>query len=116
MTPAALAAAQLAAYNARDLDAFCACYADDVRVWGLDGAVSLDGMPAFRASYGAAFAAWDVFGAAVDRRDVDGDVVVDHEAWWRSRGDERREGRVRARYTVRDGRIAEVRFLTAEDV
>jgi hypothetical protein len=110
VTPVALAAAQLVAYNARDIDAFCACFAEDVQVFDAHGAVTLDGIAAFRAAYADAFGAWEVFGAEVDRRDADGHVVVDHERWWRSRGDERREGRVQVTYTVRGGRIANVRF------
>ena len=113
-SPEALAQAQLDAYNLRDIDAFCDCYSADVQVYGRDGALALDGAAAFRASYAEAFAAWDEFGAAVDRRVVDGDRVIDHERWWRARPGERREGRVRVTYTVRDGRIAVVRFTEDE--
>ncbi|KAF0692365.1 Aste57867_16542 [Aphanomyces stellatus] len=52
----ALAAAQLAAYNAKDLDAFCACYSEDVEVFRMPAtAPALVGMAQFRANYVATF-------------------------------------------------------------
>ena len=51
-----LATDQLAAYNAADLDAFCACYHEDVVVLDDDGSESLRGAEAFRARYAPMFA------------------------------------------------------------
>ena len=106
-----LAAAQLAAYNARDTDAFCACFADDVRVLDAEGALSLAGMDAFRQRYHELFTGWEVVGAAVDERLVLEPHVVDAERWWRRRGHEAAEGRVLVRYTARGGQIATVQFF-----
>lgn len=109
---AELAARQLAAYNAHDLDAFCACYADDVRVLDHDGNVTLEGAAAFRERYGALFSQWEV-GAAVDTRVVAEPHVVDDERWWRTPkgGGERLIGHVLVRYTARDGRIVVAQFF-----
>ena len=111
MSCADLAERQLAAYNAKDLDAFCACYADDVTVLDAAGEVTLSGATAFRARYAGLFAGWDVVGASVDVRDGVDPEVVDHERWWRSRAGEEASGRVRVRYVAREGRIAVVQFL-----
>ena len=111
MTCAKLAAAQLVAYNARDLEAFCACYSADVAVLDADGQTTLQGQAAFRERYGGLFGGWDEVGAAVDRRLVLEPHVVDDERWWRRRGDEATSGRVLVRYTARDGRIAVVQFF-----
>ncbi len=108
-----LAEAQLAAYNARDLDAFCACYHPDVRVLDADGAVTIQGLAAFRERYGALFSECQELGAAVEGRLVAEPHAVDDERWWRTRrGDGRKSsGRVLVRYTAREGRIAVVQFL-----
>lgn len=116
LDPAALAAAQLQAYNARDLDAFCACYAPDVRVLEADGRESLRGMEAFRTRYAALFRGWDEVGAAVDQRIVAAPHAIDDERWWRSRHStgERSSGRVLVRYTVGPLGIHTVQFFPAE--
>lgn len=106
-----LAVNQLAAYNAADLDAFCACYSDDVRVLDADGAVSVQGAEAFRERYRPMFERGN-FGASVDQRMHLGAHCVDSEAYWRVGPDgERTEGRVLVRYFEEDGAIAVVQFL-----
>jgi hypothetical protein len=106
-----LARRQLAAYNASDLEAFVACYHEDVRV--LRGEEeSLRGRDAFRERYLSLFEDWD-FGADVPERLQLGDHCVDYETWWRvdpSSG-ERSEGSVLVRYLARDGLIGLVQFL-----
>jgi hypothetical protein len=48
--------AQLDAYNARDIEAFAACYADDVRVYDLDANTErFRGLDELRARYGPQF-------------------------------------------------------------
>lgn len=114
LDPAALAQAQLLAYNARDLDAFCACYDPEVRVLEADGRESLRGMAAFRERYAALFSGWEELGASVDQRLVAAPHAVDDERWWRARAGERREGRVLVRYTVGERGIHTVQFFPAE--
>ncbi|MBM4360072.1 MAG: nuclear transport factor 2 family protein [Deltaproteobacteria bacterium] len=113
-TCAELASAQLSAYNAMDLDAFCDCYAEDVRVLDAEGRVTLESLPAFRERYAGLFGGWDAVGATVATRLVLEPHAVDDETWWRSRQGERHEGRVLVRYTARAGRIALVEFLREE--
>ncbi len=47
-----LAIDQLAAYNAADLDAFCRCYHPEVVALDAEGAVTIQGIEAFRERYG----------------------------------------------------------------
>ena len=107
----ALAAAQLVAYNAADLDGFVDCYHPDVVV--LDGQVeTVSGLTAFRARYVSLFGSWQ-FGAEVPQRMVHNDQCFDYETWWRvdpSTG-QRSEGTVVVRYVLRDGKIGTVQFF-----
>ncbi|RYF98243.1 MAG: NTF2 enzyme family protein, partial [Caulobacteraceae bacterium] len=48
--------AQLDAYNAQDLDAYCGFFTDDVVVADVGGAVNLEGVAAYRERYAGAFA------------------------------------------------------------
>ena len=74
-----LAERQLVAYNNHDLEAFLACYAEDVVVRDLvTGEVRLTGRAAMRDVYGRMFEAGTVHAEIVGRLAV-GDVVVDQE-------------------------------------
>lgn len=79
-SPEAVAQRQLDAYNARDLDAFVACYADDVELFRPPAvAPALVGAAALRAFY-----ARERFGhlglrAELLHRAVVGATVIDHE-------------------------------------
>lgn len=107
-SPAELAAAQLDAYNRKDLDAFCACYSEDVKVWHPPEAQPrLVGMAAFRALYANGPFLEPAVQAEVRQRMVSGDLVVDHE-WVHGRGDTPLS--LFVVYRCRGGRIAEVFF------
>lgn len=110
-TCAELAARQLEAYNARDLDAFCGCYTDDVHVLDEAGAVSFAGIDEFRRRYEPLFTGWDAIRGEVTTRIVLEPHVIDDEHWWRLRGNERQSGRVLVRYTAREGGISTVQFF-----
>ena len=56
MTPAEVAQAQLDAYNAQDLDWYCSYFTDDVVVADVGGAVTSEGIEAYRTRYQGAFA------------------------------------------------------------
>ena len=108
---AELAARQLEAYNASDLDGFLSCYHPKVRVYEGE-ALSFSGRSAMRDRYRSLFEDWD-FGADVPGRLVHGSHCVDDEQWWRidPKTGERNEGRVLVRYTELEGLIGLVRFL-----
>jgi hypothetical protein len=80
-TALALVERQLAAYNARDLAAFCACYSEDITVWRApDTTPSLVGIAAF-----AEFYATQRFNRPALRAEICGRMVlgsrrvIDHE-------------------------------------
>jgi len=110
MTPAEqLAQRQLDAYNARDIDAFAACYAPDVRVWDLhDGSLMFQGRDTLRARYGAQFERCPQLHAQLTGR-----LALEHTAVDQERVTGLVEGQVVhaiATYEVRDGLIQQVWF------
>jgi hypothetical protein len=108
-SPSAVAQAQLDAYNAQDLDAHCACFADDVKIADFNGAVSLEGIEAYRARYAKVFAEFPENKAVLVSRIAIGNVVIDHERVSRSPTSEPFE--VAAIYTITDGKIRRVDFV-----
>ncbi len=108
LSPVELAQAQLDAYNAQDLDAHCACFADDVVVADLNGAVTIRGLAAYRAKYVQVFADFPDNRAELKNRICVGNTVVDHEHVSRGTGE---TFQVIAIYTIAGGRIARVDFV-----
>ena len=108
LSAADLVQAQLEAYNAQDLDAYCAFFADDVIVADLNGKITTQGIEAYRARYAGAFAQFPQNRAELLNRMVCGATVIDHEKVVRSPGGETFE--VLAIYTLADGKIARVDF------
>ncbi len=110
---ATLAQRQLDAYNAHDLEAFVACYAEDVVIRRLvDNAVLMQGREALRAGYGPMFAEGRVHAALVSRM-VLGPVAIDEErVTGHPSGD---VVRAIAHYEVRDGVIRQVWFVREAD-
>jgi uncharacterized protein (TIGR02246 family) len=112
MTAADLAQRQLDAYNAHDIDAFMACYTEDVDVRDLrNGSVLMQGHDAMRARYGQMFATRpNLHAALVSRTALGEDVAIDHERV-RGRKDDGGESEVVAIYERRGDRIARVWFV-----
>jgi hypothetical protein len=106
--PADLAQAQLAAYNAQDLNAYCGFFADDVIVADLNGAVTVQGIAAYRAKYETTFAQFPQNRAELLNRICVGNTVVDHERVSRAPGGEAFD--IIAIYTLAGGKIARVDF------
>ena len=80
LTPEQAAQAQLDAYNAQDVDAFAACYADDVEAFELPGGTSLfRGKDAMRARYARLFATNPRLHCRLTARIVGGAFVIDQE-------------------------------------
>jgi len=108
LTPHDVVQAQLDAYNAQDLDRFCACYAPDCLIADLNGAVQQSGLAEIRARYEKAWAQFPLNRAMALSRIVVGDTVIDHERVTRAPDGETFE--VAAIYTIREGLIARVDF------
>ena len=100
--------AQLEAYNAQDLDGYCAFFAEDVVVADLNGAVTTRGLEAYRTRYDGVFKQFPQNKAELLNRIVVGSTVIDHEKVVRAPGGDSFE--VIAIYTLADGKVARVDF------
>jgi hypothetical protein len=96
---------QVEAYNAGDLDAFCACYDEDVVVVDAEGTEVVRGMLPLRVMYRRVFL--EGHSSEVVSRLVVGSWVVDHEIVHTS--GQRLEGLVA--YRVAEERIVRVQML-----
>jgi len=99
--------AQVDAYNARDIEAFVAAYADGVVITDAGGRPIMTGVDTIREEYGAMFDASPDLRAEILGRMASGGWTVDHERV--SRAGETRE--VMVAYQVTDGLIARVLML-----
>ena len=108
LSPTDLVQAQLEAYNAQDLDAYCAFFAEDIVVADLNGKVTTQGIAAYRTRYAGTFSQFPQNRAELLNRMICGSTVIDHEKVIRSPGGETFE--VIAIYTLADGKIARVDF------
>lgn len=79
MTPIDVVQRQLEAYNARDLDAFAATYADSIRIYRMPATEpSISGMEKLRETYRARFASPALHAEILSRIEI-GNKVIDHE-------------------------------------
>ncbi|HEU4532074.1 MAG TPA: nuclear transport factor 2 family protein, partial [Steroidobacteraceae bacterium] len=108
-SPAVLAQRQLAAYNARDLEAFLAVYSDDVEIHAFPGRLLYKGKDRMRERYAKLFAESPRLHCELVHRTVHGNVVIDQERVTGVRGDGVIEAS--AVYTIAGGRIARVDFV-----
>lgn len=109
MSPVEAVQAQLDAYNAQDIAAFCAAYADDAVLATFNGAVLAQGLDAVRARHEALFAQFPQNTARLlDRFAVGDRHVIDHEDVARAPGGERFQ--VGAIYSFKGDKIARVDF------
>lgn len=106
--PEALAQRQLDAYNARNLEAFCAPYSDDVQIIGLDGKEQVRGKEAFKALYRDRFQKLTALHCQLVKRMVVGNYVLDEEAVTGTGSDPIHAVAI---YEVKHGKIAVVRFI-----
>ncbi len=110
MSPAEIVQKQFDAYNAQDLDAMLATYADDCVVAALNGADLQVGKDAIRARYAKTFADYPENKARSANRMALGNVVVDHEVG--SRGTEGPKFEAICIYTIKHGLIGRVDFVS----
>jgi uncharacterized protein (TIGR02246 family) len=102
--------AQLEAYNAHDLEAFLACYADDAVIRNADGQVLMRGREEISARYSGLFGTHPDVLARVPTRIRAGEWTVDEEKV--RMGDE--ELHVAVAYRVVDGLIRTVVMLRSD--
>lgn len=69
---------QLDAYNAKDLDAFMACWAADAKIYAHPDTLLAEGAAAIRARHELRFREPNLFGRLIQRMSV-GNTVVDRE-------------------------------------
>ena len=105
-SPEELADQQLLAYNAHNLEAFLAPYADDVEVYRFPNKLMAKGKDAMRKMYEFVNTTPQLYCRLMNRI-VQGNIVVDHEEVW-GFGDKPFYGL--AIYEVKDGRIQKVYF------
>ncbi len=109
MTPTELAEAQLIAYNAQDIEAFVAVYAEDIAIFRLPGGEpTLLGREAMHSRYDALFKEFPERRAEILSRKSVGNFVIDHERVTNEPGGEATE--VFAIYEAREGLIQNVWF------
>ncbi|MFT3726677.1 MAG: nuclear transport factor 2 family protein [Terricaulis sp.] len=109
MDAAGIVQVQLDAYNAQDLERFCACFAPDAVLGELNGAETQRGIAGVRERYAALFSEHPENRAELLNRIVVGDVVVDEERILRGKGIA--PFRALAIYTVKSGFITRVDFV-----
>lgn len=109
----ALIQAQLDAYNAKDIDAFMRCWAEDAQVYAHPDTLLADGAAAIRARHLVRFQEPNLFGRLVSRMAV-GDTVVDREVVTRTFPEGAGRVDVIAIYRVVDGRISRAWFVMGE--
>jgi hypothetical protein len=99
---------QVFAYNARDLERFVACYAEDVVIENGAGEVLMRGADGMREGYGPYFAENPELHAEIVHRIELGDYVVDEE---RITGAGPEPVHAVAIYHLAEGRIDHVRLI-----
>ena len=109
----AVVQAQLEAYNARDLEAFLATYAEDAVLIDLPETVLARGTAQMRERYAKAFADTTLH-AEIVKRIVVGNTVVDHERVRRRFPEGPGTLDAVAIYVVENGKIARVWFRLGE--
>ncbi|HEX2553481.1 MAG TPA: nuclear transport factor 2 family protein [Microvirga sp.] len=104
---------QLEAYNARDIEAFMAWWADDCRYYAFPATLLANGAGEIRERHVERFKEPNLFGKLISRAVV-GNVVVDHETVTRSFPEGPGEVDVIGIYEVEGGKIARAWFKMGE--
>jgi hypothetical protein len=110
-TPESVVQRQLDAYNARDVDALVATYAEDAQQFEYPSTLLTSGSAQLRERITARFREPNLH-ARLIRRIVMGPVVIDHEEVTRTFPEGTGKVELVAIYEVRDGKIATARFIS----
>ncbi len=105
---------QLDAYNAKDIDAFAACWHNDARIFAHPDMLLAEGIEAIRARHLLRFQEPDLFGKLLSRISI-GNLVVDHELVTRNFPEGLGEVEVIAIYEIVEGRIRTAWFKQSEN-
>ena len=103
--PEAVVQRQLEAFNARDLDALLAIYADDAQMFEHPSKLVAAGANAFRERFAARFQEPNLHAALLSRA-VMGNIIVDHEEVLRTFPEGAGKIELIMIYEVQNGRIA----------
>lgn len=114
VTAEAVIAAQLAAHNERDLDAFMSHWAADAKLIAWPDRLVADGAAAIRALHAERFAQPHLHAMSLARTVV-GSLVIDHELVTRTVHDRPEMVEHVGIYEVTDGRIRRALFRRAKD-
>jgi hypothetical protein len=109
--PESVVQRQLDAYNARDVDALMATYADDAQQFEYPATLLTRGAAQLRERITARFREPNLH-ARLIRRIVMGQVVIDHEEVTRTFPEGTGKLELVAIYEVRGGKIASARFIS----
>ncbi len=109
--PTAVVQRQLAAYNARDIDAFLATYAADARLFEHPATLLAAGTAQLRERYSARFREPNLH-ATVAGRLVMGNIVIDHEKIARTFPEGPGTSEAVVVYEVQAGRIAKAWLIS----
>lgn len=111
----AIVQGQLDAYNAKDIDAFIAFWAEDAQVFAHPDTLLANGAAEIRARHVLRFQEPNLFGRLVQRMAV-GNIVVDREVVTRSFPDGPGRVDVIGIYELKAGKIAKAWFVMGEPV
>ncbi|MEM1339026.1 MAG: nuclear transport factor 2 family protein [Bacteroidota bacterium] len=106
-SPETIVSEQVATYNARDLEGFVSCYAENVLVQRFPKDTLYIGREQMRKNYGSYFQQTKSTSVAVEKRIVIGNTVIDEEKAL----DNGAETHQVAIYQIRNGKIASMSFL-----
>ena len=106
---------QLDAYNAKDIEAFMSCWAEDAQFFAFPSDLLAEGAQQIRDRHVVRFREPDLFGKLIHRMNV-GNLVVDREVVTRNFPEVLGRVDVMAIYEVADGKIAKAWFKTGMPV
>lgn len=107
-TPEEVVQNQFDAFNDRDIETFAAAYSDEVKVYNEKGDLDYEGKDILKSNYNFMFEQKPNLRVELLARIVEGEVIVEHRDVFFADGFDIKEIVV---YTVKDGKIAELRFL-----
>ncbi len=108
-SPQEIAQQQLNAYNAHDIEAFLAPYAEDVKIYNFPGELVMSGKDAMRSTYGSLFERSTDLHCRLVSRIVQGNTVIDQEEVIFHKGEPLLKAI--AIYKIQNDKIQEVYFV-----